>query len=179
MSTILNGKGNLTLDRLVEIAQLLNVSADYLLGISDRLEYEEIQTISDYLGLSEEAINTLHDYYNCKISNPLESSNIPNPLETVLSSPLGWEYLKNLEEYLCNLEYFEVETPIYQNQKIALNLKDYKRLKLSILDDTLSDIDGFTNNTYQKSLDYYMMEIESAKKQREEGEQNAINKKKE
>lgn len=179
LSTILNGKGNLTLDRLVEIAQLLNVSADYLLGISDRLEYEEIQTISDYLGLSEEAINTLHDYYNCKISNPLENSNIPNPLETVLSSPLGWEYLKNLEEYLCNLEYFEVETPIYQNQKIALNLKDYKRLKLSILDDTLSDIDGFTNNTYQKSLDYYMMEIESAKKQREEGEQNAINKKKE
>ena len=177
LSTILNGKGNLTLDRLVEIAQLLNVSADYLLGISDRLEYEEIQTISDYLGLSEEAINTLHDYYNCKISNPLESSNIPNPLETVLSSPLGREYLKNEKEII--LKEFTIETPIYQNQKIALNLKDYKRLKLSILDDTLSDIYGFTNNTYQKSLDYYMMEIESAKKQREEGEQNAINKKKE
>lgn len=170
LSTILNGKGNLTLDRLVEIAQLLNVSTDYLLGISDRLEYEEIQTISNYLGLSEKAINTLRDYYRCETSNPLE---------IVLSSPLGWEYLKNLEGYLCNLEYFEVETPIYQNQKIALNLEDYKRIKLSILDDTLSDIDGLTNNTYQKSLDYHMKKIEIVKKQREEGEQNAINKKKE
>lgn len=50
------------LDKLLGIATFFNVSSDYLLGLSDVKSTDtNIKSICDYTGLSETAINNLHN----------------------------------------------------------------------------------------------------------------------
>ena len=49
------------LEQLIKIAEILGVSADYLLGFSDAMTPNtEVQAICNYTGLSEEAVDILH-----------------------------------------------------------------------------------------------------------------------
>lgn len=152
LSTILNGKGNLTLDRLVEIAQLLNVSTDYLLGISDRLEYEEIQTISDYLGLSETSITNIHNFYTLE--------NKQNPLDIILSSELGYSFLEQLADFLKKRNYFCEEFTTKDNDKILIDLTNYRTIKLCAITDTLDNIEMIVNNSRSIMSEFYQKKIE-------------------
>lgn len=48
-------------DQIIEIARLLNISTDYLYGISDAYTPDkDLQFISKYTGLSEKAVNMFH-----------------------------------------------------------------------------------------------------------------------
>lgn len=49
-------------DKLIKIAEFYNVSVDYLLGLSDVKSTDtSIKSICNYTGLSETAINNLHN----------------------------------------------------------------------------------------------------------------------
>lgn len=57
-----NGDRVPNLVRLKEIAQCLNVSTDYLLGLTDNMTTnKEIDFIANYTGMTEAAIQNLHD----------------------------------------------------------------------------------------------------------------------
>ena len=54
------------IESLKKIAEHYNVSSDYLLGMTDvRKPSLELQAISDYTGLSEKAIERLHEMTHC------------------------------------------------------------------------------------------------------------------
>ena len=56
-----NGKRTPNLEQLLKIAEILGVSADYLLGLSDVMTPDvKVQAICDYTGLSEDAVYILH-----------------------------------------------------------------------------------------------------------------------
>lgn len=56
-----NGNRNLTIDSIKKFSKLFNVSTDYIFGISDaKTSNTTVKAISDYTGLNDEAINTLH-----------------------------------------------------------------------------------------------------------------------
>lgn len=47
--------------QIIQISKILNVSADYLTGISEAKTNDiEVKAICDYTGLTEDIINTLH-----------------------------------------------------------------------------------------------------------------------
>lgn len=48
--------------QIMQISNILNVSADYLIGLSEaKTNIIELKAICDYTGLSEEAVNKLHN----------------------------------------------------------------------------------------------------------------------
>ena len=50
---------------LFKISKKCNISADYLIGLSDvKSTNIEVKSICDYTGLSEEAINKLHEHFS-------------------------------------------------------------------------------------------------------------------
>lgn len=68
-----NGTALPPADKIVILAQYFNVSADYLLGLSDAKTTDtDLKMIVDYTGLSEECIDELHNY--CKKLNSLISN---------------------------------------------------------------------------------------------------------
>lgn len=153
-------------DKLKDFAQLLSVSTDYLLGISDRLEYEEIQTISNYIGLSETSITNIHDFYTLE--------NKQNPLDIILSSELGYIFLEELADFLKKRNYFNEEFTTKDNDKILIDLTDYRTIKLCAITNTLENIEMIVNNSRSVMSDFYQKKIEELK----EVEQNVGNKKK-
>lgn len=153
-------------DKLKDFAQLLNVSTDYLLGISDRLEYEEIQTISDYLGLSETSITNIHNFYTLE--------NKQNPLDIILSSELAYSFLEQLSDFLKKRNYFYEELITKDNDKIRIDLTDYRTIQLCAITHTLENIEMIVNDSYSIMSEFYQKKIEELN----EGEKNAINSKK-
>lgn len=65
VSYYLSGDRCPDIDKIIEIAKYLNVSTDYLLGITDVKSTDtELQSVCNYTGLSENAIQTIKTYYN-------------------------------------------------------------------------------------------------------------------
>lgn len=63
VSRIEKGTKDLTFPALVDIAELFNVSADYLLGLTDaKTNDKDVQFICDYTGLSADSIEKLREY---------------------------------------------------------------------------------------------------------------------
>lgn len=62
ITNIENDKRFPTYEILIEIAKRFNISVDYLLGLSEaKTNNIEIKAICDYTGLTEEAVNKLHE----------------------------------------------------------------------------------------------------------------------
>ena len=71
VSYYLSGERCPDIDKLIEISRFLNVSTDFLLGLSDvKSTNIEVKSICDYTGLSEMAVAKLHFF---KESNQLHS----------------------------------------------------------------------------------------------------------
>ena len=64
------GKREPRIEQLCRIAKVLNVSTDYLLGLSDTKSTDVLmKAVCDYTGLSENAIDSLRMYKNMKTVN--------------------------------------------------------------------------------------------------------------
>lgn len=80
-------------EQLIEIAKYLDVSTDYLLGLTENMTAKkDIDYICNYVGLSEKAVDLLHqgkekeiaDYLNSVISSACESTYVFNLFRDLL-----------------------------------------------------------------------------------------------
>lgn len=63
----------INIDLLLEISKVFDVSADYLLGVSDNMTTDEnIQNICKYMGISEETIRKISKEYNKNLRKVLD-----------------------------------------------------------------------------------------------------------
>ena len=142
-------------DKLLKLAQFFNVSADYLLGVTDaKTNDKDVQFISDYTGLNESVIAALAD------------SEMPNyiaQLLNILSKTYQSEYLcKSILNYLNSekldirgSDYFEFGNDDLVKKAIQLNWLFYKSFDNSgEIPPSVQKIDNhFWDN-------YFMMEIQ-------------------
>lgn len=113
-STINNwesGANNVKADDIENICRKFNVSADWLLGIADENNYtndETIKLISDYTGLSTEAVRHLH--YYAREQKPLQ------------------EYLEILGEMLSDAEFYQTMAFLVRAKRIEMKDEEARKL---------------------------------------------------
>lgn len=144
-------------DKLKDFAQLLNVSSDYLLGLSEKKEYKDVQYISETIGLSEKSINILRKF--------LHKTNDFNPLDIVLSSTSGLGFLFRLYDFLNSSDLFE-----------GLKRKEFEFENDITLQFSAIDFKNMFLFEVLKKLEF--SEFEYRQQKEKEGKQNGGNKKK-
>lgn len=92
ISQYIKGKTYPNAEVLGNIAAALNVSADYLLGLTDVISSSsDVRSICDYTGLSDYAVNFLHNYL---VSNDIAKDSDLNPEEN--------DYSNQYPNRICN-----------------------------------------------------------------------------
>lgn len=98
-----NGNREPGIRELVKIASVLNTSTDYLLGITEIKSVDaNIKEMGDYLGLTEESIRQLHDFYweyRRKIDNDYLQKEVKSHSGAVPGDEKYKEDFQNLSEY--------------------------------------------------------------------------------
>lgn len=85
------GITNIKIQDVILIAQTLDISSDYLLGLRDTMSLDkDIQAISEYTGLDEYALNRLHDNRT--------NENLRSTASDFISNDSFWNIIKECNE---------------------------------------------------------------------------------
>lgn len=148
-----NGKRNISLQDLIKYAQCFNVSVDYLLGIEkdDKSDDETTAYISDYTGLSIEAVNRLHRFAILDFQKI--SKYVPSML--FVSG-----FVKLIDSLICDLK-FVVSFDFFMSQKGAADkfpvnelINIYKALAEYNFDDEFKNISFSNSDDLDTRIDY-------------------------
>ena len=152
-----NAEATPSIDRLHNLCNMWNVSSDYLLGLSEKKEYKDVQYITETIGLSEKSINILRKF--------LHKTNDFNPLDIVLSSTSGLGFLFKLYGFLNSSSLFE-----------GLKRKEFEFENDIALQFSATDFKNMFLFEILKKLEF--SEFEYRQQKEKEGKQNGGNKKK-
>lgn len=133
---------------LIQICERCHVSADWLLGLSEiKTQNEDIKSIGQYTGLSEESIEVLHDIHSkSDVNGELWAAGYSRKKESInymLSSRNGIRLINRIYDYII-LNYTEILDFLIHKLDEHGNLKDFK-----LLDNSLK-----TDEAYQRLIEH-------------------------
>lgn len=163
-----NGNREPGLQELVQIASALNTSTDYLLGLTEIKSINtDIKMMGDYLGLTEQAIQTLHEYYwehKKKISDEylqeeveFHSGAVPgdDSYEQDYAFVLEYEkadlddYVKFVNEFICSSAFNVLASCMRSNLFVERTIYDLMHIVVRQYDKVKSPT--FTSNIAEKA----------------------------
>lgn len=166
-----NAEATPSIDRLHNLCNMWNVSSDYLLGLSEKKEYKDIQYISKTIGLSEDAIGTLK-YFN------EEGKEIIHEIDRILSSEFREDFIICLADYFKYRDVFEIQTDI-EGETMWISSEDIKTNKFMNLKACIDDIDEELNHTKERFENMLTTSILTRESRKEQGKNGRNKKKKE
>ena len=114
------GERTANIDLLKKISEHYNISADYLLGLTDNATVDtNLQAVCEYTGLSDKAILTIKDYvYNLTASGAFTSDDKADEL-----------FYYVLNTVLCSLDFYDIlhyfgDMQIYSKQYFLATLEE-------------------------------------------------------
>lgn len=161
-----NAESTPSIDRLHNLCNMWNVSSDYLLGLSEKKEYKDVQYISKTIGLSEDAIATLRCFNE-------DAKAIMYEINRILSSDFREDFIICLADYFKYRDVFEIQTEI-EGEVMWISSEDIKTRKFMDLKACIDDIDEELNHTKER----FENEILSISELRKVIRKNGGNKKK-
>ena len=156
ISYFCSGKRTPNVEQIIKIAQFLNVSTDYSLGLSEACaNNEEIQSICDYLGVSEKTVKCIKE-----ISNRLFDDEVPTltPYKIILNSILESPSFSSIIDDCLTLvmtsdNIGEFKPIISEHKEQFLEFADITRYKLIRSFDELIDLfDSRKNNDIAETI---------------------------
>lgn len=126
-----NDKAEIGINNVVKLAKYFNVSADYLLGLSDaKTNDKELQAICDYTGLSEKNVIALHNVPDMDFIN-------------FMVSKLAERLCNYITSYNCHINWANAAIESTDELMISLFAESQDmRLKENYYDDWHSHING-------------------------------------
>lgn len=163
-----NGNREPGLQELIQIASALNTSTDYLLGVTHIKTVDaNIKMIGNYLGLTEEAISILHDFYwdyKGKVEKDYIQSEVKFQSGTVpgdegyeeeyqqvlkdLSTDLN-DYVKFINKFICSSAFKIFTRKLCNNLFIERYVYDMLRIITRQYDQIESEL--FTSDIVEKA----------------------------
>lgn len=156
------------LQELVKIASTLNTSTDYLLGITHIKNVDaDIKLIGDYLGFTEESIETLHNFYwehkqsisDDYLQNEVKQHSGAIPGDENYEQDLEYvskymhanlnEYVKFINEFICSPAFRILSTCLRNNLFIERTIYDLFRVAARQYDEIESSL--FESNIAAKA----------------------------
>lgn len=157
------------LSDLVNIANALNTTTDYLLGCTDISSKDiSVKKIGDYLGLNEEAILKLHEMYMDR-KGKTEEAYLVKEVELFNSAipgeeeyPKTYEYIRGdnqqclfdytdaLNGFICSHEFSLLVRKLINNRFLERNIYDLLRIVMKRYDDLESIV--FAENVAEHAL---------------------------
>lgn len=142
------GKSTPSANDLILLSKIFNVSADYLLGITNvQTKDKDVKFICKYTGLSEKAIEVLHFYKDyemiCPTINLLLETEISSVLQELgyMCSDMPKDKLKEkCKEYDIDFNELEkiIETKDYECLQVVSAIEQYLNIKKTTKDKLLS-----------------------------------------
>ena len=118
----------MNVNNLVTLANYFGVSTDYLLGLTEENNYtndETVKMISDYTGLSTEAVKHLHHY--AREEKPYE------------------EYLSIIGEMLSNANFYQAMAYLVRAKRLKKRMDDKRKENPSAYDQTQGLFEYFSD----------------------------------
>ena len=144
----MDGSNAPNIDKLILIAEFFNVSIDYLVGKDkEQTEEELVQSIVNYTGLSEKAVDVLHFYKDyetiCPTVNRLLESEMSSFLQELgyMCSDMPKDKLKEkCKEYDIDFNELEkiIKTKDYECLQVVSAIEQYLNIKKTTKDKLLS-----------------------------------------
>lgn len=120
-------------DTILILCDLLNVSTDYLFGISEKKETYNLQFITDYTGLSYKAIECLHINKDTSFKDAYNRNHFENEgLSNLLEKDNANYFLHSLTDYMSR-DYLKFDSNPFD---IEITYKDSNNKKIKITDDS-------------------------------------------
>lgn len=127
ISRIEKGTKDLTFSALVDIAQLFNVSTDYLLGLAtDFTTDDELKFVCKYTGLSAETIKTLHKE-NCRetfLNGTLQEKSF---IEKYTDIDVHKIFLKCRNDFIVSDEFTQIVECLALDMLLCESLQEFKK----------------------------------------------------
>lgn len=155
-----NGDRTISTEYIIKYSKYFNVSADYLLGLSDVATMDkDIKFVCDYTGLSEEAINTLHQSTG-RINNKCGLSADEEIIKAIQQfSNISKEELQRDE---VNYDFEKVNKILSDEIKSIERFYEEEKIHLALISCFLSNDDIL--HEFTKSIKIYMNTKEKIKK---------------
>lgn len=147
-------------EQIIQIAKYLNVSADYLLGLTDSMtNNKDIQFICDYTGLNSSVINILHDEQTKEMTTHCNSV-----INTIFQSTNCFALFKNLYYYLHS-NMLDVRN-YDDNFHFDFNIEDYTTISALLFTIKESNESEYVTNSLFQQIEpdfwesFFMMNIQ-------------------
>lgn len=137
--------------KMQTISKLLDVQIGYLIGETDAKTFDT-EDVMEYLGMSEEAVNSLRSLARRKGANygefdeeyGIKSTSVGDTLEKILTSEGFIRYVLHLNELDCMIDSFEEENSAEQREASAELQEKLHRIKFKMTPE--SDPDCFDDD---------------------------------
>ena len=141
-------------ETIVKIAQYYNISADWLLGLSDVVKPEaDLRAACDYTGLSDSTVEKLHEYRKKKdeyAGKGLHLTSECEVLDKLIADPSFRKALLRLKVALYEIAAIELRMDSYKS--FIEDEKDVQRLKNA---NSTADSAGFALILRRDLIDFY------------------------
>lgn len=162
LSAYERGERSPNIEQLIVLSKEFGVSTDYLLGIRETNEFDEVEFVERYTGLHPKSIEVLHEKQTKKLQleSELQTKKETANIERLTLLKLYFWYIDHLlieniiDSKLLNTLYTDLNNMTQSFERVESKFKDLIQSDFSKYEIVKSDIEALKNKCEEKHKEY-------------------------